>query len=347
MRRGRASAIAPRARTRAAHVHASSARSTRSPSSTKRSPAKADVVLLDNMDTPTVAQAVKRTAGRALLEASGGITLARVAELAKAGVDAISRRRAHPLLARGRHRARLRRLRRAALPDLARARVARRRARHRARQAASPPGRDDVDERRSQARREGGRAARRDLGRRVADGGAGEAGESVGLPARREPPLLGALAAHLSCRAPPAARARRGAGGEGRDRSRCGERGSRGIKWPNDVRRRAEEDRGRARRGGPSGEPGRGGRRRRRAQRPHARLPGRDRRARDVNRARHFEFDRVARSETRRRRAPSTVARSWPTFSRRSIATSSSSPRAASGSSTRASPAPTRCGATA
>jgi nicotinate-nucleotide pyrophosphorylase (carboxylating) len=52
--------------------------------------AGADVVLLDNMDTPTVAEAVGRTAGRALLEVSGGITLARVAELAKLGVDAIS-----------------------------------------------------------------------------------------------------------------------------------------------------------------------------------------------------------------------------------------------------------------
>jgi nicotinate-nucleotide pyrophosphorylase (carboxylating) len=52
--------------------------------------AKADIVLLDNMDTATVAEAVRRTAGRALLEASGGITLARVAELAKAGVDALS-----------------------------------------------------------------------------------------------------------------------------------------------------------------------------------------------------------------------------------------------------------------
>ncbi len=52
--------------------------------------AKADIVLLDNMDTATVAEAVRRTAGRAILEASGGITLARVAELARVGVDAIS-----------------------------------------------------------------------------------------------------------------------------------------------------------------------------------------------------------------------------------------------------------------
>lgn len=52
--------------------------------------AHADIVLLDNMDTPTVEEAVRRTRGRALLEASGGITLARVTELARAGVDAIS-----------------------------------------------------------------------------------------------------------------------------------------------------------------------------------------------------------------------------------------------------------------
>jgi len=52
--------------------------------------ARADIVLLDNMDTPTVEEAVRRTRGRALLEASGGITFERVAELARAGVDAIS-----------------------------------------------------------------------------------------------------------------------------------------------------------------------------------------------------------------------------------------------------------------
>ncbi|MBX3188128.1 MAG: carboxylating nicotinate-nucleotide diphosphorylase [Labilithrix sp.] len=52
--------------------------------------ARADIVLLDNMDTPTVEEAVRRTRGRALLEASGGITFERVAELSRAGVDAIS-----------------------------------------------------------------------------------------------------------------------------------------------------------------------------------------------------------------------------------------------------------------
>jgi len=52
--------------------------------------AGADIVLLDNMDTATVAEAVRITAGRAFLEASGGITPPRVTELARAGVDAIS-----------------------------------------------------------------------------------------------------------------------------------------------------------------------------------------------------------------------------------------------------------------
>ena len=52
--------------------------------------AKADIILLDNMDTATVTEAVKRTRGRAILEASGGITLSRVSELSRAGVDAIS-----------------------------------------------------------------------------------------------------------------------------------------------------------------------------------------------------------------------------------------------------------------
>jgi nicotinate-nucleotide pyrophosphorylase (carboxylating) len=52
--------------------------------------ATVDIVLLDNMSTEMVEEAVRRTRGRAFLEASGGITLERVAELARAGVDAIS-----------------------------------------------------------------------------------------------------------------------------------------------------------------------------------------------------------------------------------------------------------------
>ncbi len=52
--------------------------------------ARADIILLDNMAVPEIREAVARTAGRALLEASGGVTLARLADLARAGVDAIS-----------------------------------------------------------------------------------------------------------------------------------------------------------------------------------------------------------------------------------------------------------------
>jgi nicotinate-nucleotide pyrophosphorylase (carboxylating) len=52
--------------------------------------AGADIVLLDNMDDATVAIAVGRAKGRAITEASGGITLARVPELARIGVDLIS-----------------------------------------------------------------------------------------------------------------------------------------------------------------------------------------------------------------------------------------------------------------
>jgi nicotinate-nucleotide pyrophosphorylase (carboxylating) len=47
-------------------------------------------ILLDNMDSPTMAEAVRITAGRASLEASGGLTLARAREVAETGVDFIS-----------------------------------------------------------------------------------------------------------------------------------------------------------------------------------------------------------------------------------------------------------------
>jgi len=52
--------------------------------------AGADIVMLDNMPTDLVKSAVERTNKRAFIEASGGITLERIAELAHAGVDAIS-----------------------------------------------------------------------------------------------------------------------------------------------------------------------------------------------------------------------------------------------------------------
>jgi len=47
-------------------------------------------ILLDNMDTSTMAEAVRITAGRATLEASGGLTLERAREVAATGVDFIS-----------------------------------------------------------------------------------------------------------------------------------------------------------------------------------------------------------------------------------------------------------------
>jgi nicotinate-nucleotide pyrophosphorylase (carboxylating) len=50
----------------------------------------ADVILLDNMDTPTLRAAVELTAGRVVLEASGNMKLDRIAEVAATGVDYIS-----------------------------------------------------------------------------------------------------------------------------------------------------------------------------------------------------------------------------------------------------------------
>lgn len=47
-------------------------------------------ILLDNMSTATMAEAVQITAGRAVLEASGGLTFDRAREVAETGVDFIS-----------------------------------------------------------------------------------------------------------------------------------------------------------------------------------------------------------------------------------------------------------------
>ena len=51
---------------------------------------RADIILLDNMSVEEMAEAVRITGGRALLEASGGITLDNVATVATTGVDLIS-----------------------------------------------------------------------------------------------------------------------------------------------------------------------------------------------------------------------------------------------------------------
>lgn len=50
----------------------------------------ATMILLDNMDIPTLQEAVRRNAGRAILEISGGVNLDTVRALAETGVDRIS-----------------------------------------------------------------------------------------------------------------------------------------------------------------------------------------------------------------------------------------------------------------
>jgi nicotinate-nucleotide pyrophosphorylase (carboxylating) len=47
----------------------------------------ADVVLLDNMDIPTLTEAVRLAKGRVVLEASGGVTQTSIARIAATGVD--------------------------------------------------------------------------------------------------------------------------------------------------------------------------------------------------------------------------------------------------------------------
>lgn len=49
-----------------------------------------DAVLLDNMDVPTLRQAVEQVGGRLMTEASGGVTLETVRAIAETGVDLIS-----------------------------------------------------------------------------------------------------------------------------------------------------------------------------------------------------------------------------------------------------------------
>jgi nicotinate-nucleotide pyrophosphorylase (carboxylating) len=47
----------------------------------------AELILLDNMDVPLLREAVEKVAGRARLEASGGLTLDKAREVAETGVD--------------------------------------------------------------------------------------------------------------------------------------------------------------------------------------------------------------------------------------------------------------------
>ena len=50
----------------------------------------ADIVLLDNLTTDQVRDALARIAGRAKVEISGGVTLERIPELAGTGADYVS-----------------------------------------------------------------------------------------------------------------------------------------------------------------------------------------------------------------------------------------------------------------
>jgi nicotinate-nucleotide pyrophosphorylase (carboxylating) len=52
--------------------------------------AGAEIILLDNLSTPQIVEAVRRCSGRARTEISGGVTLARLPELAATGADYVS-----------------------------------------------------------------------------------------------------------------------------------------------------------------------------------------------------------------------------------------------------------------
>ncbi|MCH4887381.1 carboxylating nicotinate-nucleotide diphosphorylase [Acidaminobacter sp. JC074] len=52
--------------------------------------ADADIIMLDNMDNETMAEAVKINQGKAILEASGNVTLERLKSIAEVGVDVVS-----------------------------------------------------------------------------------------------------------------------------------------------------------------------------------------------------------------------------------------------------------------
>ena len=56
--------------------------------------AGADILLLDNMTTDQIREAVRRSRGRAKTEISGGVTLDRIPELAATGADFVSSGRA-------------------------------------------------------------------------------------------------------------------------------------------------------------------------------------------------------------------------------------------------------------
>ena len=60
------------------------------PEAAEAADAGAEIILLDNLSTPEIRDAVARIAGRARTEISGGVTLDRIAELATTGADSVS-----------------------------------------------------------------------------------------------------------------------------------------------------------------------------------------------------------------------------------------------------------------
>ncbi|MFQ5900898.1 MAG: nicotinate-nucleotide diphosphorylase, partial [Thermodesulfobacteriota bacterium] len=52
--------------------------------------AKVDIIMLDNMSPEEIVKAVKMVKKKALIEASGGIDLVNVVDVAKTGVDIVS-----------------------------------------------------------------------------------------------------------------------------------------------------------------------------------------------------------------------------------------------------------------
>ncbi len=87
---GGIAAAVDRARRRASHVHKVEVETRNLEEVGQALEAGADILLLDNMDLDTLARAVEAVEGRALTEASGGVSLETVRAIAETGVDFIS-----------------------------------------------------------------------------------------------------------------------------------------------------------------------------------------------------------------------------------------------------------------
>lgn len=87
---GGITAAVERARARAGHMVKIEVEIDRMDQLDEALAARADIIMLDNMALETMRQAVTVIAGRALVEASGGVTRERVAAIAATGVDLIS-----------------------------------------------------------------------------------------------------------------------------------------------------------------------------------------------------------------------------------------------------------------